>query len=236
MRVKVSLSADEPFKISFNHQYYLASAIYNIVKEGNPNFAEKLHKIRDFKFYTFSTLKLPRRVIYKDYLESYDGKAYFYVSSPNKEFIECFVNGLFEKGRIRVGNIIFHIERISLLESPKEFKILKTLSPIYLKTKVEEDGRLKTKDLLPTHSKFYENLKKNLKRKYEKYFNKECNLDFDFEILKFKPKRVKIKGGYLTCSDLVFKVWGDYELIKFGYDCGFGEKNSLGFGMVEVSK
>ncbi|RLG47654.1 MAG: CRISPR-associated endoribonuclease Cas6, partial [Thermoproteota archaeon] len=33
---------------------------------------------------------------------------------------------------------------------------------------------------------------------------------------------------------LVFKAYGDEELIKVGYQAGFGEKNSLGFGMVKV--
>ncbi|MHA1827019.1 MAG: CRISPR-associated endoribonuclease Cas6, partial [Candidatus Heimdallarchaeaceae archaeon] len=35
---------------------------------------------------------------------------------------------------------------------------------------------------------------------------------------------------------LVFKAYGDDELIKVGYQAGFGEKNSLGFGMVKVDK
>jgi CRISPR-associated endoribonuclease Cas6 len=32
-----------------------------------------------------------------------------------------------------------------------------------------------------------------------------------------------------------FTIEGDPELIKVGYECGFGEKNSMGFGMAEVS-
>jgi len=30
-----------------------------------------------------------------------------------------------------------------------------------------------------------------------------------------------------------FVVKGNKELIKFGYECGFGELNSAGFGMVK---
>ncbi|XQN73916.1 CRISPR-associated endoribonuclease Cas6 [Methanothermococcus sp. Ax23] len=56
-------------------------------------------------------------------------------------------------------------------------------------------------------------------------------MDFNFEILKSKQKRMKIKNTFCRCSELVFKVEGDYDLIRFGYECGFGEKNSMGFGM-----
>ncbi|WP_048202244.1 CRISPR-associated endoribonuclease Cas6 [Methanocaldococcus bathoardescens] len=102
----------------------------------------------------------------------------------------------------------------------------------YLKTMIETEDGLKTYDLLPNNSKFYENLKNNLKKKYEAFYNEKCDMNFEFEILKYKPKRMRIKDIYCRCSEMVFKVWGDYELIKFGYECGFGEKNSMGFGMV----
>ncbi|OYT33337.1 hypothetical protein B6U96_16165 [Archaeoglobales archaeon ex4484_92] len=33
---------------------------------------------------------------------------------------------------------------------------------------------------------------------------------------------------------MTFGVKGDRKLIEFGYETGFGEKNSMGFGMVKV--
>lgn len=32
--------------------------------------------------------------------------------------------------------------------------------------------------------------------------------------------------------DLILE--GDIDLIKFAYDCGLGEKNSMGFGMIDL--
>lgn len=31
-----------------------------------------------------------------------------------------------------------------------------------------------------------------------------------------------------------FTITGDQRLIKLGYECGFGEKNSMGFGMADT--
>ncbi|MDE0314038.1 MAG: CRISPR-associated endoribonuclease Cas6, partial [Candidatus Poribacteria bacterium] len=42
-------------------------------------------------------------------------------------------------------------------------------------------------------------------------------------------KGIKIRG--VLCP---FNVSGSIPLIQTGYECGFGDKNSAGFGMVEV--
>lgn len=44
-------------------------------------------------------------------------------------------------------------------------------------------------------------------------------------------KGIKIRGVMAP-----FTARGNVELLKLGYSAGFGEKNSLGFGMVEVKE
>ncbi|HEY9186303.1 MAG TPA: CRISPR-associated endoribonuclease Cas6, partial [Ignavibacteria bacterium] len=48
-----------------------------------------------------------------------------------------------------------------------------------------------------------------------------------------RRRRINIKGNYHRCFMMNFKMEADPRLIKFAYDCGLGEKNSMGFGMVE---
>jgi CRISPR-associated endoribonuclease Cas6 len=38
----------------------------------------------------------------------------------------------------------------------------------------------------------------------------------------------------IIANEIPFTLSGNSELIKVGYECGFGEKNSTGFGMVEL--
>ena len=44
-------------------------------------------------------------------------------------------------------------------------------------------------------------------------------------------KGIKIRGVISP-----FHVIGTPELIRIGYECGFGDKNSAGFGMADVSR
>lgn len=54
-----------------------------------------------------------------------------------------------------------------------------------------------------------------------------------------RQKGITIKAGTPQQSKLVgyqynFKIKADAELLRMGYYCGFGEKNSLGFGCCET--
>ncbi len=96
-------------------------------------------------------------------------------------------------------------------------------------------GRLRHYDLGPDEPEFYENLKENLKQKYLLIYGKKPQEDFEIEVLSAKPKRFEVKPSiFQRAWHLVFKAYGDDELIRAGYLVGFGEKNSLGFGMVKV--
>ena len=135
------------------------------------------------------------------------------------------------------------VQKVELLAVPNfEEKVkVKTLSPVIVRTKKEVDGELKTWDLPPSKEQFYTNLENNLLSKY-KEFNKleeaDKKITISSEMRHVKAKRISIdKGdqetfhrGYLM--DLVLE--GDSDLIKFAYDSGLGEKNALGFGMVEI--
>ena len=114
---------------------------------------------------------------------------------------------------------------------------MRTLSPIYVKTKrITKEGKLKETDLYPTNGKFHENLHQNLVEKYKAYYGKKPKNDH-FEIVEIhthKEKRNKIKGDYRRCTEMIFDIQGSKELLQFGYEVGFGEKNAMGFGCVEV--
>jgi CRISPR-associated endoribonuclease Cas6 len=117
----------------------------------------------------------------------------------------------------------------------------KTISPIIARTKKEINGELKTRELTPTDQKFYENLEKNLVRKYNQFYDKEKKMD-NIKIssdMKFvKRKRIAIEKDKVKTYHRAFmmdiNIEGDLDLIKFGYNCGIGEKNSLGFGMINL--
>jgi CRISPR-associated endoribonuclease Cas6 len=60
--------------------------------------------------------------------------------------------------------------------------------------------------------------------------------DFDELRLKFvgapKSQLVQFAGTNHKCCDGVIEVAGSERLMRLGWECGFGEGNSKGFGMV----
>lgn len=233
MRAVLKLKIDENVVIPFNYQYHLSSMIYNSLQTSNPEYAEKLHSYQKFKFFTFSWLDVSNRIIDSNGIRSRDNTVFLKISSPDDEFLSVFLDGLFQEPVLRIGKFDAYPADVQIIEPPESFSLLKTISPVCLRISEENEGKTKVKDLLPNHSKFYENLKLNLKRKYEIFHDKTCDMDFDMEILSAEPKRINIKETFVRCSNLIFSINGDDDFIRFGYECGFGEKNSMGFGMVE---
>lgn len=182
------------------------------------------------------------------------------ISSPLvDDFIKNFVIGSIEKSRIELvtENVktIFNIQSIESLPEPN-FQLInkfKLLSPLVLSTGVKENDQLKQKFLRTDHDKDELNkiFNNNLFNKYKIITGKEFldepllfEWDKDYierrlkenkrvtkkvSVFKEKDKPIDIIGNVVP-----FTLTGNIELIKIGYYCGFGEKNSLGFGLAEL--
>ena len=82
----------------------------------------------------------------------------------------------------------------------------------------------------------------NLKEKYLAFYGKSFDGDdsYEFELLSpaksrlitikaNTPEMTKVKGFHYR-----FRLKADDELMRIMYEAGLGEKNSIGFGMVEI--
>lgn len=258
MRLKLKLYSKEKVFIPINYQHFLSSIIYNFLAESNLNFSTQLHEgthlksPKKFKFFTFSWLQIQNKKIIKDQIQIASENFYWYISSPWEEFLYNFLNGLLKTTEIRIGNNNFQILQVETL---KDFELLhsrvkfKCLSPITITTKKEYNGRLIKYYYKPSDNKYEisEKIRRNLINKYTAYFGKtptddKLFINFDENYLKSSKSQVlvhyikedmDIKIPAIMCP---FEVEGSKELIKFGYECGFGELNSAGFGMVEDFK
>jgi len=98
---------------------------------------------------------------------------------------------------------------------------------------------------MPDEPEFSELVRQNLIRKYEaiharKPQDDSFTMEFDAEYIRkrggritrlIRYKEIDIRG--ILCP---FHASGNPELMFVGYECGFGDKNSAGFGMVEVAE
>jgi CRISPR-associated endoribonuclease Cas6 len=235
MRAKVSLKGSG--LIPFNYNLALAGAVYGPIKRADSDLAYSIHSSKDYKFFTFSWLQIPDRKVSKEGI-FVNGGCHFLVSSPVREIVTCFVEGILERPAVKIGSTRFEVERVEIMKNPEinGKAVFKTLSPIIVRTAEEHGEGLRVVDLYPTQEKFYENLKGNLLSKYEMLYGEERS---DLVVLppkSSKQVRIRIKDTFHRASHMMFQAEGDSGLLRLGYETGFGEKNSMGFGMVRVVK
>lgn len=216
---------------------------------------------KKFKFFTFSWLQIPQKHIEQSFLKILSPQSTWYISSPWNEFIQYLVNGLLELGEIRIGKESFNILQVETLpdlfstqNNPIVQKSFTCLSPIVVTTKKEHKGELKKYYYRPTdsHKEISEKIYQNLINKYRLFHTMPQNHNTPFQ-LTFDPVYIKnpnaermvhyIKNDTNTGREIdiqikaimcPFTVKGPAELVRFGYECGFGGENSAGFGMVRV--
>jgi CRISPR-associated endoribonuclease Cas6 len=238
MRLKIELGVQGSRVIHLNHSYHLASLIYRAIERSNPDLSLELHKPSRFKFFTFSMLKVPGKnfVIEEDKMILKSPNVHFFFSTMLRDIGIALVEGLLEKPEVKIGNASFVVSEIKVMEE-KEIgnkERFVTLSPINVTT-VEDNGRKRIVDLYPKDLKFYENLRNNLVKKYVAFYGSEPeDSRLDIKIVKSRNKKIQIKNTSHRCVEMVFDAEGSRELLEVGYMAGWGERNSMGFGMVKV--
>lgn len=262
MRIILTLSHRNPSVIlPVNSFHLLSSLIYNIVDRGSSEYAERLHaegyrvQNRSFKLFTYSPLFIATKG--KKWHMNDDGTVstrenllQFTISSPKSEFIEHLVVGLLHEPFVRVGRERFRVETVRRLDPPEFYGDMRfvTLSPIVCSTRAGNERYAQY--LFPGDQEFEEKLLGNLCRKYEVLYGKPYerqNVLFRFtlnqEYLEHRKGKVQkliaIKEGTPGESRVKgtlapFRLEAPPELMEIGYECGFGEKNSQGFGMVKL--
>jgi CRISPR-associated endoribonuclease Cas6 len=242
MRGRISLiTEDNDYFLPYSYPYHLASALYQSLAQVVPKYAKELHNRSTFKFFTFSWLQFPRRIATPKGLQIFSRQSRFFITSPDEQLFRALMQGLLETSSITLDGHNFDVQGIGVL--PREFirpgDWFSTLSPILLRIFVdphqkggEREGP-KVWDILPDDPRFKEQLNKNLVRKFKAFYGYIPQGELTIrEIRRIRNKRVAIRDTWHRASHLLMQLGGNQELLQFGYDCGFGERNSLGFGMV----
>lgn len=214
-----------------------------------------------YKLFTFSWLDIPKVKLDKErqclHIQSTD--VYFTFSLPMEEAAETFIKGVFQNQQCHLGDREFKAEfSVSSVEKMAEPDLgnettFRCLSPICLSEAREKNGKLIPKYLDPQDENFEEKLFNNLIYRYQTAIQYEPAMEghqwepqerntseFDLSILnKPKSKLVTVKAGTphetkIRGYQFDFSLKAPEPLLKFGYEAGFGEKGSLGFGCVEV--
>lgn len=249
MRIQILADVGQGITLPVNYTHLLVGVIYRFLGESNPEYADFLHDEgyraakKRFKLFTFSQLMAKHRRITNDQIH-FGSTLTWYVSSPVERFLTHFADTLLTEGRLSIGQHDLKIKDVSILPAP-EFRSkmrFKCLSPIVMSAIREYEGKLRTHYCLPDDPQLSQLICQNLIRKHEAIYGRPSDEALSFSFNKdyirkstgrvtrlVNYKGIKIRG--ILCP---FHVSGSPALIKVGYECGFGDKNSIGFGMADV--
>ena len=202
-----------------------------------------------FKLFTFSNFYFPCFRIEGDRIFVLADTAQLIVSFYPIEAIDAFVMGLFKNRQLEVGDRksrvrfeVFNLERQAEPEFTSRM-FFKTLSPMFIEEQLPETR--KAIHLSPGNPKFAELLHLNLLDKYRVFYGQEPDPSWPLTRLHLlsepKPKTIVLKVGTpeetrMKGYTFRFELEGQPELLRLGYEGGFGRLNSQGFGCVEVLK
>jgi len=216
---------------------------------------ERNRVVKIFKLFTFSKLLFFPHLINRNGFNEVR-EIEFVFSTPIPDSFKHIVFGIFSDQIINLNffgqKIVFHIEHVESLPEPvfKNEQFFICLSPITVSTsRTTPTGQreqhfldyLKPEERL----KFEENIQQNLIRKYKVLTGKTIrssqkfafNFDMDYIIRKQGQisKLIHFKDDIkIKAFEAPFTITARPELIQTGYTCGFGEKNSDGFGCAEI--
>ncbi|MCH9006931.1 CRISPR-associated endoribonuclease Cas6 [candidate division KSB1 bacterium] len=258
MRIKLVLRPRlQSATIPINYQYPLSAAIYKILQQASPDYAAFLHDHgyraesgRLMKLFTFSKLWIPdvRRV--GETLKGSGRPWRLQVGSPMlNDFAQNFVLGLFESVQVVIAGqgvrADFRVEQVESLPMPEFDRQMrcKCLSPFTASTMRQRDGRPQIYYYWPDDPELSEALRHNLLQKYQIIHGRppeDAELTFRLNAAdKPKSKLITIKQGTpqetrIRCFESYFTLQGSPKLMQTAWQCGLGEHNSQGFGMIEV--
>ena len=250
VRIKILADVGDGLTLPINYNHLLTGVIYRFLAESNPEYASFLHNEgylaaeKRFKLFTFSQLMAERRRIAGDKIH-FRSTLTWYVSSPVEQFLSHFADTLLTEGQLSLGHRELQIKDVTIPRVPRfqsEMRF-RCLSPIVMTTSRERDGKRVMHYCMPDDPVLSDLIRQNLMRKHEAIHGRDpyddtLSFAFDKAYIDRRQGRVtrlvdykgiKIKG--VMCP---FRVSGSPSLIQIGYECGFGDKNSAGFGMAEI--
>lgn len=252
MRLRIQLDNPHGAVIPLNYQHHLTAAIYGLLAASDAEYARFLHgtgygaeeSSKRFKLFVFSWLRGRHRVE-GDHLRFAPGPLVWQIASPVPEFLTHCATGLLAEAVLNVGSATFPITQIQTLPPPLFADLAETapftcLSPIVAALPLPGGG---TRYLTPGDGEaFSAAIQANLLRKHA-ILHGSPPADDRFH-LAFDPAYLERSGGgtklityktiQIRAAFAPFRASGSAELLRVGYEAGFGEKNAGGFGMVEM--
>lgn len=250
MRILLKLKAIRECEYDNKYYHKLQGFVYGLLKDTEYRV---LHNKKGYKFFCFSNI-FPRGNIKAGDVRN------LIISSPDTYFIKLIekkVNEFIDKGQtILIGEMAFRIENYKVFEIKLKKRHLSIVSstPIIIRIPEKnyekygiEDKKRRYVYWRPKYGleSFLAQIQSNLFKKYKEFYKEDIEEFPIFEILQMLNKNPVVVSVIIDGKE--YKVTGSLwrfefmhlegrkkRILQFGIDAGFGERNSLGFGFMNV--
>lgn len=235
MQIHLTLKCKEPFTVPLNYNYQLQSAIYAKLAEigasdfwHDTGFGDGKQKFKSFVFGPLSG-----NYIIENKNITFDGKIHIELRSPVFEFCDELQRSLEINPAIKLFDT--HLEVCDAVLTNRHINnsqvVFTSLSPIVIHSTLPDKS---TVYLSPDDDDFIRRIQNNYRKKFQTFYN--CDAP---EIrLKISGKSQKVVTSYkktwITGYKCKITAEGHFAALEFLYNSGLGEKNSQGFGLVDI--
>lgn len=229
MRILLKFRAEDNIVYDYINKHTLQGLIYFLL---NKTPFENYHNLKGFKYFCFSN------IFPVSNLKNGESKSII-ISSPKRGFINILSKELKNKDYFYLGKYKMKIEQIKVFQPKFNSRVISSTPIVLFENNINNHYySLKNSN---NFSFFLERVKDNALKKYNSYYGEDYHFEgniFDrFEYNREVAVRVR-KGDKMFI--IIGTLWKNLEkfnkdnkkFYNFIVDCGLGEKNSLGFGMV----
>lgn len=231
MRLIIKFESQQNYPYDSINKHTIQGFIYSLLK--NTVFSN-YHDFKGFKYFNFSNI-FPVSNFKPDEIKN------LIISSPKEGFIRVLFNSIRAKDYFYLGKKKMELKEARIFQ-PKLSRRFITSTPIVL-FKNNRKNKYYSLEKTNDFSFFMERIKDNAIKKYNAYQNDnyyfEGNLFDRFEFDREVAVRVKKADKIFLVIGTLWKNLEKFNMdnkrfYKFIMETGLGEKNSLGFGMVNV--
>jgi CRISPR-associated endoribonuclease Cas6 len=227
--------------IPWSYRSDLTRLIYKVIGRSDKSYASWLHDEgyekggKVYRLFVYSDLQFAPIEVSPSGLKS-EGCIVWQLGSPDGRFIKALADGVKLLGnKLDVFGSTFDVLDTLQAQLPKtkENPVFRTISPVVASV---QEGKGSTPTYLsPEDQKFTEALERNLFSKWEAYNKRSIEVE-NFGIRTWDPKSKLIPTFDINVRawNLKLQIWGSDEMTRFAYDAGLGERNSQGFGMIDL--
>ena len=237
MQILLLLRPEKPLNIPFNYNYQLQSALYALLHEVG---ASDFWHDRGFRSYDISYKGFCFGKLKGEYQTDMESKKMCFtndisleVRSVSFDFIDALQRALEQHPYIQLFDTRLDVVGASLMNRhiQNEELILKAETPIVIHQTLE-DGH--TYYFGPDDDDYFTRICNNARKKYETIRNEEAGQISLSPCSALKKVVTRYKGIYLTGYTGELLLSAPIKMSEFLYNTGLGEKNSQGFGFVQV--